>query len=131
MRSSASRRGPHSRHLPTEFVELLRLVDALTSLRGALRIVHFGGLRGPDQIRDVMSALTERRVGWELVSFNGALGGEEQWLEVAESIKPPASLRVALPLADMLGDGAPAQLRRYRWLCDVADIGWEPGVASF
>jgi hypothetical protein len=88
-------------------------------------------LRGADQIRDVMTALTERRVTWELVSFNGALGGEDQWLDVAESIKPPGALKIALPLADMLGDGAPAQLRRHRWLCDVAEIGWVPGVASF
>jgi hypothetical protein len=62
------------------------------------------------------------------VSFNGALGGEEQWLDVVESIKPPGMLRVALPLVDMLGpELAKAQQRRHRWLVDVADTGWAPG----
>jgi hypothetical protein len=112
---------------------LLKLVEALAMVNApTLRTVHFGGLRGPDQIRDVTSYLSERRApfGWELVSFNGALGGEEQWLDVVESIKPPGTLRVALPLVDMLGaELAKAQQRRHRWLVDVGDTGWAPGDA--
>jgi hypothetical protein len=110
---------------------LLKLVEALAMVNApALRTVHFGGLRGPDQIRDVTSYLSERRApfGWELASFNGALGGEEQWLDVVESIKPPGALRIALPLVDMLGpELAKTQQRRHRWLVDVAETGWAPG----
>jgi hypothetical protein len=110
---------------------LLKLVEALAMVNAPkLRTVHFGGLRGPDQIRDVTSYLSERRApfAWELVSFNGALGGEAQWLDVVESIKPPGTLRVALPLVDMLGaELAKTQQRRHRWLVDVAETGWAPG----
>ena len=97
-----------------------------------LRTVHFGGLRGPDQIRDVTQYLAERKAGfsWELVSLNGALGGEEQWLAVSEGIKPPGALKIALPLIDMLGeDVAKTQQRRHRWLVNVLDTGWAPGDA--
>lgn len=110
---------------------LLKLVEALAMVNAPnLRTVHFGGLRGPDQIRDVTSYLSERRApfAWELASFNGALGGEDQWLDVVDSIKPPGTLKIALPLLDMLGsDLAKAQQRRHRWLVDVADSGWVPG----
>ena len=112
---------------------LLKVVEALAMVDApALRTVHFGGLRGPDQIRDVTSYLSERRApfAWDLVSFNGALGGEDQWLDVVESIKPPGKLQVALPLVDMLGpELAKTQQRRHRWLVDVFDTGWAPGDA--
>ncbi|MFT3692796.1 MAG: hypothetical protein QM831_06630 [Kofleriaceae bacterium] len=110
--------------------QLLKLVEALLMMSAPkLKEVHFGGLRGPDQIRDVTTYLAERRAGvpWELVSFNGALGGEDAWLDVCESIKPPATLKVALPLGDMLSEETQkAQQRRHRWLVDVASLAWSP-----
>lgn len=109
---------------------LLKLAEALLMMAApGLEEVHFGGLRGPDQIRDVTTYLAERRAGvpWEVVSFNGALGGEEAWLDVAESIKPPPTLRIALPLGDMLSaDTRKAQQRKHRWLVDVSSLAWSP-----
>ncbi|MEO6772060.1 MAG: hypothetical protein ABI467_03450, partial [Kofleriaceae bacterium] len=66
---------------------LLKLVDAVAAIAApALREVHFGGLRGLDQIRDVINLLTNRRtpVAWELVSFGGSLAGEDTWLDLAD-----------------------------------------------
>ncbi len=109
---------------------LLRLVDALaTIVAPGLREVHFGGLRGVDQIRDVMSYLGERRrsVDWELVSFGGALGGEDTWLDLADAIKPPGALRIALPLHDMMSaEAAEGQQKRRRWLADARGLDWQP-----
>jgi len=109
---------------------LLKLVEALAAIAApALREVHFGGLRGLDQIRDVMNLLAARRtpVAWELVSFGGALAGEDTWLDIADAIKPPGALRVALPVTAMWSPPfADTQLKRRRWLADAASLGWQP-----
>ncbi|HET9991202.1 MAG TPA: hypothetical protein VFQ65_21870, partial [Kofleriaceae bacterium] len=109
---------------------LLKLVEALAAIAApSLREVHFGGLRGLDQIRDVMNLLAGRRVpvAWELVSFGGALAGEDTWLDLADAIKPPGALRVALPVAAMWSPPfADAQLKRRRWLADAGSLGWQP-----
>ena len=109
---------------------LLKLVEAVAAIAApGLRQVHFGGLRGLDQIRDVLNLLSGRRtpVPWELVSFGGALAGEDTWSDIADAIKPPGTLRIALPLAAMWSPPfAETQLRRRRWLADVATLGWQP-----
>jgi hypothetical protein len=109
---------------------LLKLVEAVAAIAApALREVHFGGLRGLDQIRDVMNLLANRRtpIGWELVSFGGSLAGEDTWLDLADAIKPPGALRVALPVAAMWSPSfADTQLKRRRWLADAAALGWQP-----
>ncbi|MEO8550481.1 MAG: hypothetical protein ABI678_10920 [Kofleriaceae bacterium] len=109
--------------------QLLKLVDALAAVTAPnLRQVHFGGLRGLDQIRDVTQALAERKrpVEWEVLSFGGALAGEDTWLDVADSIRPPGALKIALPLDLWSPEFADAQLRRRRWLVDVAKLSWAP-----
>jgi len=109
--------------------QLLKLVDALAAVTAPnLREVHFGGLRGLDQIRDVTQALAERKrpVEWDVISFAGALGGEDTWLDVADSIRPPGALKIALPLDLWSTDFADAQLRRRRWLADAAKLTWAP-----
>jgi hypothetical protein len=109
---------------------LLKLVEALAAITApALREVHFGGLRGLDQIRDVMNLLAARRtpVAWEVISFGGALAGEDTWLDLADAIKPPGALRVALPVAAIWSPPfADTQLKRRRWITDAASLGWQP-----
>lgn len=109
--------------------QLLKLVDALAAVTAPnLREVHFGGLRGLDQIRDVTNALAERKrpVDWELVSFAGSLGNEDTWLDVADSIRPPGALKIAVPLEGWSSELAEAQLKRRRWLVDAAKLTWSP-----
>lgn len=109
---------------------LLKLVEAVAAIAAPeLREVHFGGLRGLDQIRDVMNLLASRRtpVAWEVVSFAGALAGEDTWSDIADAIKPPGALRVALPAGAMWSPPfADTQLKRRRWLADAATLAWQP-----